>query len=76
MSHMIAINFSRMQDEEKIDVYDFGVILLEIIKGRPVKSEKQVDALRDQVVLCFVLLNYSKADFRLIHVSIKKCRNK
>lgn len=51
-----------MQDDEKSDVYDFGVILLEIIKGRPVKSEKQVDALRDQVIcrawFFFVLLKY------------------
>lgn len=42
---------ARMGEEEKIDVYDFGVILLEIIKGRPVKSEKQVDALVDQIQL-------------------------
>ncbi|PON47120.1 Tyrosine-protein kinase [Trema orientale] len=42
---------ARMKEGERSDVYDFGVILLEIIKGGPVKSEKQVDALRDQIQL-------------------------
>ncbi|KAF4397135.1 hypothetical protein G4B88_008981 [Cannabis sativa] len=49
-SKEIIIN-TRMKDDEQSDVYDFGVILVEIIKGRPVKSEKQVDALRDQIQL-------------------------
>ncbi|XP_031270796.1 probable inactive leucine-rich repeat receptor-like protein kinase At3g03770 [Pistacia vera] len=38
-----------MKHEEKIDVYDFGLILLEIIVGRPPKSKKEVDVLKDQL---------------------------
>lgn len=56
---MTAIQFhNRMREEEKIDVYDFGVILLEIIKGRPVKSEKQVDALVDQVIRALLIFYF------------------
>ncbi|KAI4348483.1 hypothetical protein L6164_009204 [Bauhinia variegata] len=33
--------------EDKSDMYDFGVILLEIILGRTIKSRNDVDALRD-----------------------------
>lgn len=40
-----------MKHEEKIDVYDFGLILLEIIVGKPPKSKKEVDVLKDQVML-------------------------
>lgn len=32
----------RVQDEDKSDVYDIGVILLEIIIGRPITSQNEV----------------------------------
>ncbi|KAF6174760.1 hypothetical protein GIB67_031284 [Kingdonia uniflora] len=35
--------------EDKIDIYDFGVILLEIIIGRPIMSKHEVDILKDQL---------------------------
>ncbi|KAJ4978636.1 hypothetical protein NE237_009416 [Protea cynaroides] len=35
--------------EDKIDIYDFGVILLEIIVGRPITSQGEVDVLKDQL---------------------------
>lgn len=46
----------RMKHDDRTDVLNFGVILLEMIKGRPVKSEAQVEVLEDQVkALCFLL---------------------
>ncbi|CAL2270235.1 unnamed protein product [Prunus armeniaca] len=40
---------SRMKHDDRSDVLNFGVILLEMIKGRPVKSEAQVEVLEDQL---------------------------
>lgn len=38
-----------MKHGDKMDVYDFGVILLEIITGRQLNSENEVNTLKDQV---------------------------
>ncbi|KAM1635652.1 hypothetical protein ACFX13_013962 [Malus domestica] len=40
---------ARKKDDDRTDVHDFGVILLEMIKGRPVKSEAQIEVLEDQL---------------------------
>ncbi|KAL5734265.1 hypothetical protein ACOSP7_032126 [Xanthoceras sorbifolium] len=41
-------NFSiRVQNEDKSDVYDIGVILLEIIVGRPIVSQNEVVVAKD-----------------------------
>ncbi|KAH9784612.1 putative inactive leucine-rich repeat receptor-like protein kinase [Citrus sinensis] len=42
-------NSARGKLEDKIDIYDFGLILLEIIVGRPLKSRKEVDLLKNQL---------------------------
>ncbi|KAE8702345.1 putative inactive leucine-rich repeat receptor-like protein kinase [Hibiscus syriacus] len=42
-------NSSRLNHEDKVDVYDFGVILLEMILGRPSKSRKEVQILKNQL---------------------------
>ncbi|XP_058084692.1 probable inactive leucine-rich repeat receptor-like protein kinase At3g03770 isoform X2 [Magnolia sinica] len=39
----------RAKHEDKNDVYDFGVILLEIIVGRPITSQSEVDIVKDQL---------------------------
>ena len=38
-----------MQNEDKSDVYDIGVILLEIIVGRPIMSQNEVFVANDLV---------------------------
>ncbi|KAA8518368.1 hypothetical protein F0562_015749 [Nyssa sinensis] len=42
-------NNARVKHEDKIDVYDFGAILLEVIVGRPSSSRNLVDVLKDQL---------------------------
>lgn len=34
---------------DKMDIYDFGVILLELITGRHINSKNEEDAVKDQV---------------------------
>ncbi|CAI0433189.1 unnamed protein product [Linum tenue] len=41
--------FVQTNQEAKADVYDFGIILLEIIVGRPLESRNEVDAVKDQL---------------------------
>ncbi|XP_022559519.1 probable inactive leucine-rich repeat receptor-like protein kinase At3g03770 [Brassica napus] len=37
------------KDEDRVDIYDFGVILLELIVGRPLKAKGQVDVLKEEL---------------------------
>nr|XP_010910488.1 probable inactive leucine-rich repeat receptor-like protein kinase At3g03770 [Elaeis guineensis] len=34
---------------DKIDIYDFGFILLEVVSGRPITSQKEVEIMKDQL---------------------------
>lgn len=43
---------ARVQHEDKIDIYDFGVILLELIMGRPFNSTNEVDVIRNWLQAC------------------------
>lgn len=38
-----------MKQDDKSDVYDFGVILLEIIAGREITSDNDVSVMKDLV---------------------------
>ncbi|XP_076938570.1 putative inactive leucine-rich repeat receptor-like protein kinase At3g03770 isoform X2 [Bidens hawaiensis] len=38
----------RVSNPEKLDVYDFGVILLEIISGRPLRTPNEVESVKEQ----------------------------
>ncbi|CAK7341523.1 unnamed protein product [Dovyalis caffra] len=40
---------TRINQDEKVDVYDFGLILLEILVGRSLTSRNEVDVLKDQL---------------------------
>ncbi|KAI3988507.1 hypothetical protein MKX01_026321 [Papaver californicum] len=42
---LLAVNMRK----DKLDVYDFGVILLEVIVGRPITSRNQVTTLKEQI---------------------------
>jgi hypothetical protein len=44
---MLLLN--RINQDQKVDVYDFGLILLEIIVGRSLTSKNEVRVLKDQV---------------------------
>lgn len=43
----------RIKGEDKNDVYDIGVILLEIILGRPIMFHNEVGTLKDLVSITF-----------------------
>lgn len=46
---------------DKIDIYDFGVILLEIVSGRPIESTSEVDIMKDEVrniIISIVFVTY------------------
>ncbi|KAL7096376.1 hypothetical protein ACP275_10G075700 [Erythranthe tilingii] len=40
---------SRAKHQDKLDIYDFGVILLEVISGRQVNSRNEVEVVKDQL---------------------------
>lgn len=39
-----------MEDAEKEDVYQLGVILLQVITGKPIKSTRELEELKLEVV--------------------------
>jgi len=42
--------FCSGKHEDKCDIYDFGVILLEIILGRTIKTTNDAEAFKDLVI--------------------------
>ncbi|KAL3534854.1 hypothetical protein ACH5RR_003315 [Cinchona calisaya] len=51
---------TRVKHQEKFDIYDFGVILLEIISGRPINSKSELMVLRDQLQASITVDNASR----------------
>ena len=41
--------FCRIEHEDKMDIYDFGVILLEMLMGLQIKTRSELNALRNHV---------------------------
>ncbi|CAA3001650.1 probable inactive leucine-rich repeat receptor kinase At3g03770 [Olea europaea subsp. europaea] len=41
---------ARVNHQDKFDIYDFGVMLLEIISGKPLNSRNKVEVLKDQLL--------------------------
>ncbi|XP_021755987.1 probable inactive leucine-rich repeat receptor-like protein kinase At3g03770 [Chenopodium quinoa] len=41
--------YKRIEHEDKMDIYDFGVILLEMLMGIQIKTRSELNALRNQV---------------------------
>lgn len=56
-----------IKDEDKIDIYDFGVILLEIIVGRPLRQKGQVDVLKEQVTAPFDITRKSSISITVFY---------
>ena len=48
----------RNKHEDKKDVYDFGVILLELVTGEPITSTTDVNMLKNQVDEYFFSLTF------------------
>lgn len=49
--------FYRVKHEDKNDVYDIGVILLEIILGRSIMFHNEVGVLKDLVSIFFLIIS-------------------
>jgi hypothetical protein len=54
--------FCSGKHEDKCDIYDFGVILLEIILGRTIKTTNDAEAFKD-LVITGTLIHFPRAIF-------------
>jgi len=54
---LILYCFCSVKSEDKSDIYDFGVILMELILGRTIKS-RNVDTLKDLVIQRVIFIQY------------------
>lgn len=54
---------ARTKHQDKLDIYDFGVILLEVISGKPMISRKEVEVLKDQLQASIIADDTSRKSF-------------
>ncbi|KAL0308267.1 UNVERIFIED_CONTAM: putative inactive leucine-rich repeat receptor-like protein kinase [Sesamum radiatum] len=54
---------ARAKDQDKLDIYDFGVILLEVISGKPIISRNEVEVLKDQLQASIIADDTSRKSF-------------
>lgn len=52
----LKLNSQCSQNPEKEDIYRLGVILVEVITGRPIDSRSELDDLKFQVTAIFIFL--------------------
>ncbi|XP_051131751.1 probable inactive leucine-rich repeat receptor-like protein kinase At3g03770 [Andrographis paniculata] len=45
----------KVKHQDKSDIYDFGVILLEIISGKPVNTKNEVEVLKEQLQVSLIM---------------------
>ncbi|XP_030551039.1 probable inactive leucine-rich repeat receptor-like protein kinase At3g03770 isoform X2 [Rhodamnia argentea] len=68
----IGSNRTRGKDNEKSDVYEMGVILLELIAGRPITSNNEVRLLKDLVQVSLLADDGARRSI-VDHTLQKKC---
>lgn len=59
-----------MEDAEKEDVYQLGVILIQVITGKPIKSTRELDELKLEVVLIHYIGWYSSGLITLAPIQL------
>lgn len=57
----------RINQEAQADIFDFGVILLEIIRGRAFKSKNEINVLREKVMVIAFLFNMRACVSTCVH---------
>ncbi|KAL2481808.1 putative inactive leucine-rich repeat receptor-like protein kinase [Abeliophyllum distichum] len=65
----------RVKHPDKFDIYDFGVILLEIISGKPINSRNEVEVLKNQL-LASVIADDASRNSVVDPVINSSCSNK
>ncbi|CAA2938147.1 probable inactive leucine-rich repeat receptor kinase At3g03770 [Olea europaea subsp. europaea] len=60
---------ARVRHQDKFDIYDFGVILLEIISGKPINLRNEVEVLKDQLLASITADDASSVVDRVINGS-------
>ncbi|KAL0410258.1 UNVERIFIED_CONTAM: putative inactive leucine-rich repeat receptor-like protein kinase [Sesamum latifolium] len=54
---------ARAKHQDKLDIYDFGVILLEVISGKPIISRNEVEVIKDQLQASIIADDTSRKSF-------------
>lgn len=55
---------NRAKHQDKSDIYDFGVILLEVVSGKKVNSRNEVEVVNDQVRFYLLLSSFQSTEVK------------